>query len=217
MLIRSNSKGPPNELPVTLPTSGRTFDEILEFVINNLPKITLSKKEDQPSLFSTEEEMSTKNAKEASKASELTEILCRTKEPVSLSKNPLYRQRNKMTSKGHPENYKPQQPMGNINQTNNDKEELMHKQKTNTKNPFANCGPTSHPNFGSRSEGPTNHTQSNLPIVGMQGSNANGGTFRMSNSSNCNNIILVPTREWGIPTFQIVHSGKDSTPPKTRM
>eukprot|EP01018_Ginkgo_biloba_P013003 Gb_10053 [translate_table: standard] len=126
-LIRSDPRkaNPQNESSIIFPTNSKSFDEILESVIKDLPKIALLEREDQTPHYVTKEEMSTNNTEDALETSNSSEILRKAQEPISLRNNPLYRWRSKMTSKGHPENYKPQQPMGNINQTNNAQEELI--------------------------------------------------------------------------------------------
>eukprot|EP01018_Ginkgo_biloba_P024327 Gb_14389 [translate_table: standard] len=150
-------KRPPNESPATLPTNSRTFDKILELIINDLPKITLLEREDEPPRCIAEEETSSDNTNEASKISNSSEIQCKTTELVRIQKNPLYRRKSKMASSRHPENCRPQQPMGNTNQVRNNQEELVHKQKASNANPFASCGPTTHPNLGNNTQTPTNN------------------------------------------------------------
>eukprot|EP01018_Ginkgo_biloba_P007604 Gb_17035 [translate_table: standard] len=160
ILIGLDPRRPPNESPITLPTSGRSFDEILESIINNLPKIPLLEREDLPPHCVVEEETSIDNANEASETSNSSEIHHKTRELVSLRKNSLYRCKSKMASNGHPENFRPQQPMGNINQTKNNQEALVHKQNPNNANPFASHGPTI-VDLGNNIQTRTNNAQPN--------------------------------------------------------
>eukprot|EP01018_Ginkgo_biloba_P007021 Gb_02769 [translate_table: standard] len=120
-LIESNYRklDPQNNAPITFLTGSKSFDEILESVIKNLLNINLSKKEDQPLRCLTEEDISTDEIEVTSENLDTSEIIHKAKEQTSLQKNPLYKRRGKMTSNGHLENYKPQQLMGNLDQTNN--------------------------------------------------------------------------------------------------
>eukprot|EP01018_Ginkgo_biloba_P015384 Gb_29455 [translate_table: standard] len=148
----SRKPSPRNGSPITFPTGSKSYDELLEYIIKDIPKTNSSKKEDQPLCCLTKENIPMDKIEMASKTSNSSEIIHKAKEPVSLQNNPLYKRR-RMTSNEHPENYKPQQLMGNLNQTNN-KEELMHKPKTNHVNPFANCGPIVEHNFINNNRGP---------------------------------------------------------------
>eukprot|EP01018_Ginkgo_biloba_P017425 Gb_05199 [translate_table: standard] len=179
-LLGSNPRRPPNKSPVTLTTNSRSFDKILESVVNNLPKITLLEREDEPPRYIAKEETSTKNTDEASETFDSSEIQRKTTKPISVRKNPLYRRKSKMASSGHPENFRPQQPMGNTNQIKNNQEELVHKQKANNANPFASYGPTTHPNLRNNTQTPTNNAQPNKSMTGMQGSNTSGSMFSRS-------------------------------------
>eukprot|EP01018_Ginkgo_biloba_P018450 Gb_13794 [translate_table: standard] len=118
-LLGSNPKRPPDESPVTFPTNNRSFEEILESVINDLPKITLLEREDEPPHCVAEEENATDNTDEASKTSDSNEIQCKANKPISIRKKPLYRQKSKIASSEHLETFRPQQPMGNTNQIGN--------------------------------------------------------------------------------------------------
>eukprot|EP01018_Ginkgo_biloba_P024644 Gb_30116 [translate_table: standard] len=109
-------------------------------MINDLPKVTLSKRKDESLHCITKEETSTKNIEETSDTSDSNEFQHKTDEPVSVLKNPLFKRKSKMVSNGHLESFKPPQPTENMNQTKNGQEELRHKQKPNNMNPF-----TTHP------------------------------------------------------------------------
>eukprot|EP01018_Ginkgo_biloba_P004641 Gb_20581 [translate_table: standard] len=130
-LLGSNPKRPPDGSLVTFPTNIRSFKEILESIINNLLKITLLEREDEPPCYVTEEETSTDNTDEASETSDSSEIRHKTTKPT-----------------GH------------------NQKELVHKQKANNANPFASCGPTTHPNLGNKTQTPTNNAQPNQSMIG---------------------------------------------------
>eukprot|EP01018_Ginkgo_biloba_P034085 Gb_18043 [translate_table: standard] len=142
--LGSYPKRPQEESNITAPTNSRSFEEILESVISEFLKINLTEGEEGPSCCIAEEEMCTNTTEESSESSDSSEFHHRTDEPVSVRKNPLFRQKSKMASSGHLKNSRPPQPNGNMSQAGNNQEELRNKQRANNTNPFANCGPSVH-------------------------------------------------------------------------
>eukprot|EP01018_Ginkgo_biloba_P037235 Gb_08280 [translate_table: standard] len=124
-LLSTNPKRPQEESNVTFPTNSRSFEETLESVINELPKLAFTEGEEGPPRCIAEEETSTKDTEESSDTS--SEFHYKMDEPVSMHKNPLLKRKSKMASNGHPENSRPSQPMGNMSKVENDQEELRHK------------------------------------------------------------------------------------------
>eukprot|EP01018_Ginkgo_biloba_P001163 Gb_39581 [translate_table: standard] len=113
-LIKSDSRkpSPRNDSPLTFPPDSKSYNEILESVIKDLLKINLLEREDQPLYCLIEEDIPMDNTDVASETLDSSEIIRKAKELVSLQKNPLYKQRSKMTSNGYPGNYKPPRTNG---------------------------------------------------------------------------------------------------------
>eukprot|EP01018_Ginkgo_biloba_P040928 Gb_10168 [translate_table: standard] len=137
-LLGTDPKRPQEDKNVTFPTN-RSFEEILDSVINEFLKINLTEGEDGPPCCIAEEETFTDTTEESSESSDSNEFHHRTNEPMSVRKNPLFKRKSKMASNGHPENSRPPQPNGNMSQDGNNQEELRHKQRANNTNPVANC------------------------------------------------------------------------------
>eukprot|EP01018_Ginkgo_biloba_P011604 Gb_32813 [translate_table: standard] len=169
----TDPKRPQEDSNVTTPTN-RSFEEIVESVIKDFPKIVLLEREDEPPSYIAEGETSTKNTEESSDTSDSSEFHHKMDEPVNVHKNPLFKRKSKMVSNGHPENSKPPQPIRNLNLTRNNQEELRHKQKANNTNPFTSCNSSVHQRTVNSNQGLQVNTQPNHPHANTQGRNTSG-------------------------------------------
>eukprot|EP01018_Ginkgo_biloba_P027343 Gb_24912 [translate_table: standard] len=137
----SNLKRPQDESPVTFPSNSRSFKEILESVINDLPKVTLLEREDKPPHCILEEETSTKNIDETLDTFDSSEIQYKIDEPVSVRKNPLFGQEKQDVVRDLIAMHKPSHP------------------QANTLGGNSNCGTTNTPNYNTCSNELPQHNQ----------------------------------------------------------
>eukprot|EP01018_Ginkgo_biloba_P021439 Gb_01196 [translate_table: standard] len=183
-LLGSDPKRPQDESPTTFPTNSRSFEEILESVINNLPKVTLVEREGEPPRYIAEEETSIENIEETLDTFDSSEFQHKTNEPVSVRKNPLFKRKGKMALNGHPKSFRPPQLMGNMNQTGNN-QELRH-----------------------NNQGPQNNVQPNQCQANTQGGNTNGGTIGTTNYNAGSSGLSHQNQGIGSTRFQTCPTGQ---------
>eukprot|EP01018_Ginkgo_biloba_P032148 Gb_37529 [translate_table: standard] len=187
-----------------------SFEEILESVISEFPKINLKEGEEGPSCCIAKEETSTNTIEESSESSDSSEFRHKTNEPVSVRTNPLFRRKSKMASNGHPKNSRPPQPNGNMSQAGNNQEELRHKQRTNNMNPFANYNPSVNQQTVNSNQGFQN-AQSNHPQNNIQGKNNSGGIPNMPNFNTGSSGTPQQSQGMGSNGFQACPNGQGPT------